>query len=33
MAWKSIYIRLNEWDVITHSGPNFNGSLVKAPLK
>ena len=29
----SNYIRVKQWDIITHPCPNFNGGLVKPPLK
>ena len=32
-AWMSKYIHIKQWDVITDPCPNFNGSLVKLPLK
>ena len=32
-SWVNNYIDVKEWDVITHPYPNFNGCLVKPPLK
>ena len=32
-AWINNYIHMREWDVIIHPHSNFNGGLVKPPLK
>ena len=31
-AWRSNYIHVKQWGIITHPSPNFNGNLVKPPL-
>ena len=33
LAWISYYIPTKQWDVITHSCPNFNGGFNQNPVK